>query len=81
MARGVRRTTLEKLQEELLTTKSSIKQYEEALVTLKERERNIAEQIELEELKSLKAVIDELGMSLEDVKELISSQSETQQSA
>lgn len=71
MARGVRKTTLEKLQDELLTTKNSMEQYESALSTLREREKNISEQIELEELKSLRAAMEDLDMTVEEVKELL----------
>lgn len=81
MARGVRKSTLEKLQEELLATQNSIQQYESALITLNERKNNISEQIELEELKSLKLIISESGLSMEDIKNLILSQDMTQQSA
>lgn len=81
MARGVRKSTLEKLQEELSVTQSSIQQYETALTTLKERKDNITKQIELEELKSLKSIMDESGLSIEDIKDLILSQNVTQQSA
>lgn len=81
MARGVRKSTLEKLQEELSVTQSSIQQYETALTTLKERKDNITKQIESEELKSLKSIMDESGLSIEDIKDLILSQNVTQQSA
>lgn len=81
MARGVRKSTLEKLQEELSVTQSSIQQYETALTTLKERKDNITKQIESEELKSLKSIMDESGLSIEDIKDLILSQNVAQQSA
>lgn len=81
MARGVRKTALEKLQIELADTKNSIKQYEEMLDTLKEQETNLLQQIELEEFKSLKSTMEEFGLSLDEVKELIILQSEVKQSA
>ena len=81
MARGVRKTPLEKLQAELSEVQASINQYENCLETMREKEKSIQEQIQLEEYKELKAILDEQGMTLNDIKELVSSQSEIQQSA
>lgn len=81
MARGVRKTALEKLQSELEEVQESIQQYEIHLKELKEREATLFEQIDLEEFKSLKLVLDESGLTLNDVKELICLQNETRQSA
>lgn len=81
MARGVRKTTIEKLQNELAETQGSIEQYIRNLEILREKEVNLLEQIELEEFKSFKAMMDESGLTLSDVKELICLQNETQQSA
>lgn len=81
MARGVRKTPLEKLQAELSEVQASINQYENCLETMREKEKSIQEQIQLEEYKELKAILDEQGMTLDDIKELVSSQSEIQQSA
>lgn len=81
MARGVRKTALEKLQSELEDVQESIQQYEIHLKELKEREATLFEQIDLEEFKSLKLVLDESGLTLNDVKELICLQNETRQSA
>lgn len=71
MARGVRKTALEKLQEELTSTKEAIGQYESCLKTLREKERMLGEQIEVEELKSLSGMMKEQNLSLEDLKDLI----------
>lgn len=81
MARGVRKTTMEKLQNELAETQGSIEQYIRNLEILREKEVNLLEQIELEEFKSFKAMMDESGLTLNDVKEIICLQNETQQSA
>lgn len=81
MARGVRKTTIEKLQNELTETQGSIEQYIRNLEILREKELNLLEQIELEEFKSFKAMMDESGLTLNDVKELICLQNETRQSA
>ena len=64
MARGVRKTPLEKLNEEL------------AQVV-----RQLKEQIELEQLKSVMALLDEQGMTVADLKEMLEQGRNTQQSA
>lgn len=71
MARGVRKTALEKLQEELTSTREAIGQYESCLKTLREKERMLGEQIEVEELKSLSGMMKEQNLSVKDLKELI----------
>ena len=81
MARGVRKTPLEKLQIELTEVQATINQYESCLETMREKEKSIQSQIELEEFKELKSVVEEQGMTMEDIKELVSSQNEIQQSA
>ncbi|ANU45193.1 hypothetical protein ADH76_29755 [Enterocloster clostridioformis] len=81
MARGVRKTPLEKLQIELTEIQATINQYERCLETMREKEKSIQSQIELEEFKELKSVLEEQGMTMEDIKELVSSQNKNQQSA
>lgn len=79
MARGVRKTPLEKLQSELADVQASMARYKSCLETMREKEKSIQEQIQLEEFKDLKSVLDAQGMTLEDIKELVSN--EIQQSA
>ena len=81
MARGVRKTPLEKLQIELTEIQATINQYERCLETMREKEKSIQSQIELEEFKELKSVLEEQGMTMKDIKELVSSQNKIQQSA
>lgn len=71
MARGVRKTALEKLQEELTSTREAIGQYESCLKTLREKERMLGEQIEVEELKSLSGIMKEQNLSVDDLKDII----------
>lgn len=71
MARGVRKTALEKLQEELTSTREAIGQYESCLKTLREKERMLGEQIEVEELKSLSGMMKEQNLSVDDLKDII----------
>ena len=81
MARGVRKTPLEKLQVELSEVQATINQYESCLETMREKEKSIQEQIELEEFKEFKSMLDDQGMTMDDIKELVSTQNEIQQSA
>lgn len=82
MARGVRKSALVKLQEELESTREAINQYEDCLKTLKEKEKMLAEQIEVEELKSLSGFMKDQNLSVDDLKELIiQSQNNEEQSA
>jgi len=81
MARGVRKTPLEKLQMELAEVQESIAQYENCLETMREKEKSIQSQIELEEFKEFKSMLDDQGMTMEDIKELVFTQKEIQQSA
>lgn len=71
MARGIRKSTLEKLQEELESTQETIVQYEGCLKTLKEKVKVLAEQIEVEELKSLSGFMKNQNLSVEELIELV----------
>lgn len=73
MARGVRRSPLEKLQEQLNEVQESIKQYESCLITLKEKEKILQEEMELEEFKNLKSLLAEQGIGLDELKEILES--------
>lgn len=77
MARGVRKSALEKLGDELSEVRDSIIRYEESLVTMREKEAELLGRIELEEYKSITALLDEQGMSLEDLKVMIQSRNES----
>lgn len=79
MARGVRKTILEKLNEELEITLEAIEQYKACLDTLKEKKRSLQEQIELEELKSLSAFLKEQNISVDDLRELVQTQTVPQE--
>ena len=79
MARGVRKTPLEKLNEELGQVEEAIKQYRDCMETLKEKERQLRDQIELEQFKTVTAMLDEQGMTIDDLKELLEQNRITQQ--
>ena len=73
MARGVRKSPVEKLQDQLNEVRESIKQYENCLVTLKEKEKALNEQIELEEFKTIRGRLTEQGIGMEELKEMLES--------
>jgi hypothetical protein len=71
MPRGVRKTPLEKLNEELKEVRESMKQYKDCLVTLEEKEKDIQDKIKLEQFKEVSSILDEHEMSIMDLKELL----------
>ena len=73
MARGVRKSPMEKLQEQINEVRESIKQYENCLVTLKEKEKELQDQIDLEEFKSVRDLLTEQGIGMEELKEMLES--------
>lgn len=71
MARGVRKTPVEKLQGELAEVRASISQYEDCLETLREKERTLKEQIQLEEFRVVTEMLRERDMTMDDLKEML----------
>lgn len=71
MARRARRTPLEKYQEELLEVQASIRQYEDCLETLQEREKELQEQLLMEKFKEINELLEVQNMSLDDLKEML----------
>ena len=80
MPRGVRKTPLQKLEEELKEVRESIKQYKDCLITLDEKEKEILDKIKLEQFKEVSTILDEHEMSIMDLKQLlISSKPESEE--
>ncbi|WP_312433146.1 hypothetical protein [Lacrimispora sp.] len=77
MPRGVRKSSLEKLQEELKNTQDSIEQYKASIKTLQEREKQIQEEIKVEQLKDLSAVLEENNITISELKDLITNSDKT----
>jgi galactokinase len=76
MPRGVRKSSLEKLQEELKNTQDSIEQYKTAIKTQEERVKQIHEEIKLEEFKEVSAILQEKNMSISELKDILTSKEE-----
>lgn len=71
MARGVRKTPIEKLNVELIKTQEEIQNHKSAIKTLEEKVKQLQEEIKLEELKELSTVLDDSNISIHELKELI----------
>lgn len=71
MPRGVRKTSLEKLREELKNTQDAIEQYKAAIKTQEERAKQIQEEIKLEEFKEVSAILQEKNMSISELKDIL----------
>jgi len=79
MPRGVRKSPIEKLREELKSTQDSIEQYKTGIKTLQEKEKQIQEEMKLEEFKEVSTILEEQNMSLTELKELLISKAEIEQ--
>lgn len=71
MPRGVRRSPLEKLQDELKETQEAVMQYKNCLNTLKEKEADLLKKIELEKFKDISELLNQNDMTIEDLKEML----------
>lgn len=72
MARGVRKSPMERLQSELKDVKASMVQYENSLETLREKEKMLEGQIQMEEFKVVNEMLKEQDMTMDDLKEMLS---------
>lgn len=79
MPRGVRKSPLVKLRDELKDTQDSIEQYKASIKTLQEKEKQIQDEIKLEEFKEVSSILEEQNMSLSELKELLISKAEIEQ--
>ncbi len=79
MPRGVRKSSVEKLQEELKNTKDSIETYKAAVKTQEEKAKQIQEQIQAEEFKEVSALLEEKNMTVSELKELLMSKEDVPQ--
>ena len=71
MARGVRKTPIEKLNEELIKTQEEMQNHKNAIKTLEVKVKQLQEEIKLEELKELSTVLEDSNISIAELKELI----------
>lgn len=71
MARGVRKSPLEKLTEQLNDVQASIEQYEAAIKTMKLKEKELMDDIEKEKFKVMVEMMKEKNLTLDDFKEWV----------
>lgn len=71
MPRGQRRSKKEKLIDKLNEVRESIKQYESAIMTLRENESEIIDELEREELNELLETMRKMNLTTEDIVNLI----------
>jgi len=71
MPRGQRRSKKEKLIDKLNEVRESIKQYESAIMTLRENESEIIDELEREELNELLETMRKRNLTTEDIVNLI----------
>lgn len=71
MPRGVKKSELEKLREELSDVQDAIAQYQAALKTMKEKEKDLQTVIEQEEVKEVIKMLKERGLGISDIKTFI----------
>ena len=71
MARGVRKTPIEKLNEELVKIQEEMKNHKNAIKLLEEKNKQLQEEIKLEELKELSTVLEDSNISIAELKDLI----------
>jgi uncharacterized protein YlxW (UPF0749 family) len=71
MPRGVRKSSLEKLREELKNIQDAIEQYKTSIKTQEERVKQIQEEIKLEEFKEISSILEKRDMSLSELKDML----------
>ncbi len=81
MARRARRTPLEKCQDELKEVQATIAQYEQCLETMREKERQLQDQLLLEKFREVNELLEVQNLSLDDLKEMLSSEQKDTQIA
>lgn len=74
MARGIRKTPMEKLTEQLNQVQESIQQYENCLETLKSQEKDLLKNIEQERFHEVTSLMKEKDLSIEDLRAWIENQ-------
>jgi inorganic pyrophosphatase len=74
MPRGVRRSPIERLQDEIKNTQDSIVQYKEAIKHQEERLKQLQDEVKVEEFKEVSAILEEKNMSISELKNLLMSQ-------
>lgn len=71
MARGIRKSPREKLEEKLINVNDAIAQYTACLEKLKSQKRELEEELEKIEIAELSAILKEKNMSVDELREMV----------
>lgn len=71
MAKGPRKSAIDKLRQELKKIRENISSHEEKIATLKEKESEIMEQIHNAEMESIREAMEEKGLDVESLKQIL----------
>nr|WP_024835375.1 hypothetical protein [Clostridium sp. 12(A)] len=71
MPRGVRKSQVEKLKEELQNTLDAIAQYKAAIKTQEDKVKQLKINIQMEEMKEVSAILEEKNMTVAELKEFL----------
>ncbi len=71
MARGVRRSQREKLEEKLISVEEAITRYGECLEKLKNEKKEIEEELERVEIAELSAILKEKHLSVNELRDMV----------
>lgn len=74
MPRGVRRSTIEILSEEIKNTQDAIIQYKAAIKTQEEKLKQLQNELRAEEFKEISTILEQKNMSISELKDLLTSQ-------
>ena len=69
MPRGVKKSTADKLRQELEKIRKSISDHEEKIAALKEKEKEVLDQIHDAEMESIRQTMEEKGLDVDALKE------------
>lgn len=78
MAKGQRKNGIEKLRLQLQDIQDAIIQYENCIQTLNEKARALTEQLNQEEFKEIMLMLEDQGLSMIDLKNMIRNSNERQ---
>lgn len=71
MARGVRKSPKEKLEEKLLNVEDAISQYTQCLEKLKTEQKELMEELERMEIAELSAILKEKHLSVNELRDMV----------
>lgn len=71
MPRGVRKSPVERLNEEIKNTQDAIAQYKSAIKTQEDKLKQLKEELQLEELREVSAILEEKNMTVTELKEFL----------